>query len=94
MSIYKEDIPDYWSVSRFSPESKVYGRELASLPASQFKPSAKYSVTYQSLGDFFSVPLTGSVALSEKTVIDQLINDSSTISKKLSVFDGKDSEKN
>nr|WP_154982709.1 pyocin knob domain-containing protein [Paenibacillus xylanexedens] len=93
MSIYKDDIPDYWNVNRFSPESKIYGRELASLPASQFKSSAKYSVTYQSLGDFFSVPFNGSVALSEKTVIDQLINDSSAISKNLSVFDGKDREK-
>lgn len=93
MSIYKDDIPDYWNINRFSPESKVYGRELASLPASQFKPSAKYSVTYQSLGDFFSVPVIGSVGLSEKTVIDQLINDSSAISKKFSAFEGKYSDK-
>ncbi|WP_434752539.1 pyocin knob domain-containing protein [Paenibacillus amylolyticus] len=90
MSIYKDDMQDYWDVNRFSPESEIYGRELASLPAFQFDSSAKYSVTYQSLGDFFSVPLTGTVGENEKSVIDQLINDSSAISKKLSVFEGKD----
>lgn len=93
MSIYKNDIQDYWDVLRFSPESEIYGRELASLPALQFDSSALYSVTYQSLGDFFSVPMTGSVGVSEKTVIDQLINDSSGISKKLSVLEGKSNDK-
>ncbi|WP_336759310.1 pyocin knob domain-containing protein [Paenibacillus sp. USHLN196] len=92
LSVYKNDVRDYWDILRFNPESEVYGLELASLPASQYDPSAYYSVTYQVQDQFSPISINGTIGVSEKSIIEQFINDSSNISRQLSVMESKNKE--
>ncbi|WP_053061470.1 pyocin knob domain-containing protein [Paenibacillus sp. VT-400] len=92
LSVYKNDVRDYWEILRFNPESEVYGLELASMPASQYDPSAYYTVTYQVLDQFSPISINGTIGVSEKSIIEQFINDSSNISRQLSVMENKNNE--
>lgn len=92
LSVYKNDVRDYWDILRFNPESEVYGLELASLPASQYDPSAYYTVTYQVQDQFSPIWINGTIGVSEKSIIEQFINDSSNISRQLSVVESKNNE--
>ncbi|MDT9721372.1 pyocin knob domain-containing protein [Paenibacillus sp. ClWae2A] len=92
LSVYKNDVRDYWEILRFNPESEVYGLELASMPASQYDPSAYYTVTYQVQDQFSPISINGTIGVSEKSIIEQFINDSSNISRQLSVVESKNNE--
>lgn len=92
LSVYKNDVRDYWDILRFNPESEVYGLELASLQASQYDPSAYYSVTYQVQDQFSPISINGTIGESEKSIIEQFIKDSSNISRKLSVMESINNE--
>ncbi|SEL04626.1 pyocin knob domain-containing protein [Paenibacillus sp. OK003] len=92
LSVYKNDVRDYWEILRFNPESEVYGLELASMPASQYDPSAYYTVTYQVQEQFSPISINGTIGVSEKSIIEQFINDSSNISRQLSVMESKNNE--
>ncbi|RAI92378.1 hypothetical protein DET54_11086 [Paenibacillus pabuli] len=92
LSVYKNDVRDYWDILQFNPESEVYGLELASLPASQYDTSAYYTVTYQVQEQFSPISINGTIGVNEKSIIDQFINDSSNISRQLSVMESKNNK--
>lgn len=92
IAVYKNNIRDDWEILKFQPESSVYGLELASLPASQYDPSAYYTVTYQMLDLFPLVSISGTVNNSEKSILNKLINDSGYISTRLSAMESKGNE--
>lgn len=92
LSVYKNDVRDYWEILRFNPESEVYGLELASLPANQYDSSANYTVTYQVQDQFSPTSINGTIGVSEKSIIEQFIIYSSNISRQLSVLESKNNE--
>jgi len=92
LAVYKNDVRDYWDILRFNPESEVYGLELASLPANQYDSSANYTVTYQVQEQFSPISINGTIGVNEKSIIDQVIYDSSNLSRQLSVLESKNNE--
>lgn len=80
LEVYVNGNRDNWRIEQFVPISATYGKELASLDASRYDPSAAYSVTYLMLDKSPIATFTGAAAANEKA----LLQDVTSINKRIS----------
>jgi hypothetical protein len=93
LSVYKNSQPDNWEINNFNPVSETYGVQLASLSASQYDPSAAYSVTYLMLDKYPATDITGTYAKNEKALLLDTVKRLQDNTTRISVLESKKAEK-
>lgn len=91
LNVFRNNVPD--KAFEIFGNTAAYGVQLAVIKASNYDPVASYSTTYLMLDKSPVVPLTGSYAANEKTLMADLVDSVQQNTARVSVLENKKADK-